>query len=203
VGFIWQSTGRNLLQYLTARENVELPMAIASVRGKERKERALELLASVGLSKHVDRLPGQLSGGEQQRVAIAVALANRPPLLLADEPTGELDTHSAVDVFRGLDTMARVMGATVVIVTHYPGVAQFVDRVAHIRDGRIDAELRMKDVAGVPGGRKGEEYLVVDRAGRVQLPQEFVEKLHLQGLVKVDMKSGQIYISRSNDEDAK
>ena len=203
VGFVWQSTGRNLLPYLTARENVALPMAIASVGAKERDERSVDLLSTLGLADHIDRLPGQMSGGEQQRVAIAVALANHPPLLLADELTGELDTHSSIDVFERLKEMARTLGVTVVVVTHYPGVAQFVDRVAHIRDGRIDSEVLMRELEHAPGERRAEEYLVVDRAGRLQLPQEFVEKLHLEGLVKVDMKSGQVYISPSHDEESK
>ena len=203
VGFVWQSTGRNLLPYLTAKENVALPMAIASIGAKARNERAGELLATLGLGNHMDRLPEQMSGGEQQRVAIAVALANNPPLLLADEPTGELDTHSSIDMFERLRDMAYKLGVTVVVVTHYAGVAQFVDRVAHIRDGRIDSEVLMKELADASGERKAEEYVVVDRAGRLQLPQEFVEKLHLEGLVKVDMSSGRVYISPSHDEESK
>jgi len=203
VGFVWQSTGRNLLPYLTAKENVALPMAIASIGAKARNERAGELLATLGLGNHMNRLPDQLSGGEQQRVAIAVALANNPPLLLADEPTGELDTQSSIDMFERLRDMAYKFGVTVVVVTHYAGVAQFVDRVAHIRDGRIDSEVLMKELADASGERKAEEYVVVDRAGRLQLPQEFVEKLHLEGLVKVDMRSGQVYISPSHDEESK
>lgn len=203
VGFVWQSTGRNLVPYLTARENVELPMAIASVGARQRRERAMDLLASLGLGGHADRLPGQMSGGEQQRVAIAVALANNPPLLLADEPTGELDTSSAVEVFKSLQAMSRTLGVTVVVVTHYLGVAQFVDRVAHIRDGRIDSEVRMKDFMDTDGERRPEEYLVVDRAGRLQLPLEFVERLNLAGLVKVDMRNNQVYISRPDLKEGK
>jgi len=200
VGFVWQSTGRNLVTYLTASENVELPMAIAGVGARERRERAEELLSILGLSGHIDRRPGELSGGEQQRVAVAVALANRPPLLLADEPTGELDTRSAMDVLERFREMNRALGVTAVLVTHYPGVAQFVDRVAHIRDGRIDSELLMRGPEYAPGKRREEEYFVVDRAGRLQLPREYVEKLRLEGLVKVDMRSGEVYIKPPHDE---
>ncbi|MFB3097163.1 MAG: ABC transporter ATP-binding protein, partial [Dehalococcoidia bacterium] len=129
VGFVWQTTARNLVPYLSVRDNIELPMAIAGVSSRERRGRSMELLAALGMEDKVSRAPGQLSGGEQQRVAIAVGLANRPPLLLADEPTGELDTQMAEDVFRMLGEMNRVFGVTVVIVTHFPGVAHFVDRV--------------------------------------------------------------------------
>ena len=201
VGFVWQTTGRNLVPYLSARDNVALPMAIAGVGARARNQRATELLSALGLTRHLNRLPGQLSGGEQQRVAIAVALANRPPLLLADEPTGELDTHSAFDVFQGLYDMKRSLGVTVVVVTHYPGVAEFVDRVAHIRDGRIGSEVLIRSSFQPSGEKRAEEYLVVDPAGRLQLPREFVEELRLAGLVKVSMENGQIHIRPQTDEE--
>ena len=140
------------------------------------------------------RLPHQLSGGEQQRVAIAVALANRPPLLLADEPTGELDTQTATQVFEQLRDVNRIYGVTVVVVTHYPGVAQNVDRVLQIRDGRISSESFLQPTFRRPGDMVHQEYLVVDGAGRLQLPQEFMEKLSLRGLAKADLDGDQVTI---------
>lgn len=205
VGFVWQATARNLILYLTAAENVELPMAILGVPGSKRRQRAFELLKMVGLEGKEGRLPNQLSGGEQQRVAICIALANNPPILLADEPTGELDTRSATEVLDTLRSISRSMGVTIVIVSHFPGVASFVDRVVLIRDGRISSES-LVDASPYkrPDEKKVEEYLVVDRVGRLQLPREFVEKLNLQGRARIQMHDGQITISptetRKKDE---
>lgn len=192
VGFVWQTTARNLVPYLSVRDNIELPMAIAGVSSRERRGRSMELLAALGMEDKVSRAPGQLSGGEQQRVAIAVGLANRPPLLLADEPTGELDTQMAEDVFRMLGEMNRVFGVTVVIVTHFPGVAHFVDRVVHIRDGRISAESYLQSSFQRSGSSTEQEYLVVDRVGRLQLPREYLDKLEMGGLATVNLEDGQI-----------
>ena len=186
VGFVWQATGRNLVPYLSVRDNIELPQAIASVGKRQRRERAEELLEALQMSDKGRRYPSELSGGEQQRVAIAVALANRPPLLLADEPTGELDTNMAEDVFRMLQRINRRFGVTIIIVTHYSGIANWVDRVVRIRDGRIGSEsYLMSSYRGGEGQEK--EYLVVDRAGRLQLPREYVEQLSLEGLATAGM----------------
>ena len=181
VGFVWQATGRNLVPYLNVRDNIELPQAIAGGPRRQRRERAEELLAALQMSDKTARYPSELSGGEQQRVAIAVALANNPPLLLADEPTGELDTNMAEDVFRMLQNINRQFGVTVIIVTHYAGIARWVDRVVRIRDGRIGSESYLR--ASYQGEQSSEEeYLVVDRAGRLQLPREYLERFqHLNG----------------------
>jgi len=181
VGFVWQATGRNLVPYLNVRDNIELPQAIAGGPRKQRRERAEELLAALQMSDKSARYPSELSGGEQQRVAIAVALANNPPLLLADEPTGELDTNMAEDVFRMLQRINRQFGVTVIIVTHYFGIARWVDRVIRIRDGRIGSESYLR--ATYQGDQSTEEeFLVVDRAGRLQLPREYLERFqHLNG----------------------
>ena len=194
VGFVWQSTSRNLVPYLTVRDNVELPMAMSGIKSINRRESAMELLSSLGLADKAGRSPNELSGGEQQRVAIGVALANRPPLILADEPTGELDTESTAGVFEMLRHLNRTFGVTVVIVTHYPGVAQFVDRVVHIRDGRISSETYSRPSFQHAGERIEDEYVVVDRAGRLQLPQEYVEQFREGGLAKVDMDGDQLII---------
>ena len=175
VGFVWQATGRNLVPYLNVRDNIELPQAISGTGRKQRRERAQELLEALQMSDKSARYPSELSGGEQQRVAIAVALANNPPLLLADEPTGELDTAMAEDVFRMLQRINRQFGVTVIIVTHYAGIALWVDRVIRIRDGRIGSESYLR--ASYQGDQGSEEeFLVVDRAGRLQLPREYMER---------------------------
>ncbi len=181
VGFVWQATGRNLVPYLNVRDNIELPQAIAGTTRRQRRERASELLEALQMSDKAARYPSELSGGEQQRVAIAVAMANNPPLLLADEPTGELDTNMAEDVLRMMQRINRQFGVTVIIVTHYFGIARWVDRVVRIRDGRIGSESYLR--ASYQGDQGSEEeYLVVDRAGRLQLPREYMERFqHLNG----------------------
>ena len=194
VGFVWQATGRNLVPYLTVLDNLELPMAMAAVKVKDRRERGMELLSALGMEDKARRLPHQLSGGEQQRVAIGVALANQPPLLLADEPTGELDTQNAAMVFELLRDLNRTHGVTVVMVTHYAGVAQYVDRVVHIRDGRISSESYSSPTYQRPGDTVEDEYLVVDKAGRLQLPQEFADKFRQEGLAKVESNGDQVTI---------
>ena len=186
VGFVWQATGRNLVPYLNVRDNIELPQAIAGAGRRHRRQRAAELLDALQMSDKSRRYPAELSGGEQQRVAIAVALANNPPLLLADEPTGELDTNMAEDVFRMLQRINRQFGVTVIIVTHYAGIARWVDRVVRIRDGRIGSESYLEASYRGDEGRE-EEYLVVDRAGRLQLPREYVERLALDGLASAGL----------------
>mgnify|MGYP000542397647 CR=1 FL=1 len=138
IGFVFQFY--NLIPVLTALENVELPMIFAGIPKKERKRRAEYLLRLVGLEDRMNHRPDELSGGEQQRVAIARALANNPSIILADEPTGELDTDTSrrvLDVFR---EVSRAEGVTVIIVTHDPIVAEYADRIIYLRDGKIQGE---------------------------------------------------------------
>ena len=158
VGFVRQQTARNLVPYLTARQVVDLPMSIAGVPRRERRQRTAQLLETVGVAHCADRRPDQMSGGEQQRVAICVALANQPRVLLADEPTGELDSETAQEVFAALRTANRELGATVVVVTHDAAVSGQVARTVAIRDGRTSSEvLRRTDAAteGVHGVGRG------------------------------------------------
>ncbi|MPY60863.1 ABC transporter ATP-binding protein [Streptomyces spongiae] len=180
VGFVWQQTGRNLLPYLTALENVALPMKYTRVPRRERATRAAELLDVLGIAHCRDRRPAELSGGEQQRVAVAVATANAPRVLLADEPTGELDTASGEDVFAALRRANEELGATVLVVTHDPLVSEQVRRTVRIRDGRTSTET----LRG-PGGTAAEEYTVLDRAGRLQLPRDYVDRYGLRGRVRL------------------
>ena len=194
VGFIWQQTSRNLLPYLTAQQNVELPMRLAGSRGKDRHSRATALLELLGLGDCAGRRPDQMSGGEQQRAAIAVALVNEPKVLLADEPTGELDTATAAEVFGALQTANREIGATVLIVTHDPAVSSVVRRVVAIGDGRTSTEIHRLATTGDDGevAQHAVEYAVLDRAGRLQLPKEMTEPLGMQDLVRLEAQPDHI-----------
>ena len=204
VGFVWQNNARNLIPFMTAQENVEVPMMLT---GKDtRRTRTLQLLDMVGLLNRRNNKLGQLSGGEQQRVAIAIALANNPKMLLADEPTGSVDSKTAaqiLDVFRELN---RTLGVTVVIVTHDQQISKKVDRVVAIRDGRTSSEfIRKKSYAeellemgnGLfsAEGETHEELAVLDRAGRLQIPAEYIYALGLKGnKVKVELEGNRVVL---------
>nr|WP_210768198.1 ABC transporter ATP-binding protein [Cellulomonas humilata] len=194
VGFVRQQTARNLVQYLTARGNVELPLALAGRGPRARRARAVELLETVGVGHCADRLPSQMSGGEQQRTAIAVALANGPRLLLADEPTGELDSATAQEVFDTLRLAQHEAGVTVVVVTHDPAVSDQVERTVAVRDGRTSTEvLRRTEVAEDGASRViAQEYAVMDRAGRVQVPREYREALALTRRVRLALEADRV-----------
>ena len=189
VGFIWQQTGRNLIPYLTALQNIEAPMILEGVKRRIAKARAQELLTAVGLSDKARRRPNELSGGEQQRVAIGVALANEPPLLLADEPTGELDSATADEVFRVLREINRSTEVTIVIVTHDREITSRVDRVVAMRDGKASTELvRNSESSGV------DELAVVDRSGRLQIPREYLDEANIQRRARIDLGDGKVTI---------
>ncbi len=193
VGFVWQQTGRNLLPYLSAVENVELPMVLDG--RKARRARALELLDVVGLADRATHRPDRLSGGEQQRVAIAVALANDPSVVLADEPTGELDSRTSEDVFGLLRRVNRELGTTIVIVTHDAFVSEQVGRTVAIRDGRTSTEtLRRTEQTDEGHQVISEEYAVLDRAGRLQLPRSHVDALELRSRVRLRLEEDHVGI---------
>lgn len=195
VGFVAQQTSRNLIPYLTAVENVEVPLRLAGRSRKSRRVRATLLLEQVGLADRLHHRPREMSGGEQQRVAIAVAVANQPEVVLADEPTGELDTTTAgevIDVFRSL---ADEHGVTVVVVTHDREVASRVDRTVSIRDGRTSTEVVNRTVTDGEDARTiPEEFTVLDRFGRLQLPADYVEALALERRVRLTLQPDRVNV---------
>ena len=199
VGHVWQQSGRNLLPELRIQENVELPQVLGVANSARRARRAQELLELVGLGGMGKKRPDQLSGGEQQRAAIAVALANEPKLLLGDEPTGELDSISANEILTLLRTLNRELGLTIIIVTHDVAIASLVDRTIAIRDGRTSTETVRRDapleavsehtlatsaVIGLPS-ETHRESVVIDRAGRLQLPKEALERISYHGRAEI------------------
>ena len=191
VGFVRQQSARNLVPYLTAEQVIDLPMSIAGKPRRVRAERSDLLLEALGVTHCADRRPDQLSGGEQQRVAIGVALANQPRVLLADEPTGELDSETAQEVFAALRTANRDLGATVIVVTHDAAVSGQVARTVAIRDGRTSSEVLR---SGEAHDALGEEYAVMDRTGRVQVPREFREALALTRRVRLTLAEDRVEI---------
>ncbi|NMA38158.1 MAG: ATP-binding cassette domain-containing protein [Papillibacter sp.] len=210
VGFVWQNNARNLIPYLPAWQNVQMPM-LFSAEGNSLagKERALELLDIVGLSHKRNSRLSELSGGEQQRVAIAIALANDPKILLADEPTGSVDPATANYIFETFKRLNRETGLTIVIVTHDLTVAEKVSRVVSIRDGKISSERIMKneyanriaqistfDTSGEERFTTHDEFAILDRNGRVQIPSEFLSKVGIEGnKVKLEVRGNEIVIS--------
>ena len=204
VGFVWQNNARNLLPYLTALENVQMPMMITGQ--KKRAERALELLEIVGMAHKKNNRLSELSGGEQQRVAIAIAVANNPKLLLADEPTGSVDSKTGdyiLNVFRELNNN----GLTVVIVTHDRMVSKKVGRVVAIRDGKTSSEFITKqsyvdrlDSIDVFNEDVQDEFVILDRAGRLQIPREHLDAIGLQGnKVRMKQENGRIIIEAAGE----
>ncbi len=199
VGFVRQQGTRNLVPYLTAGQMVDLPLSISGVPRRERDTRAAELFETLGVEHVAHLMPHQMSGGEQQRVAICVALANRPAVLLTDEPTGELDSVTAHEVFDALRTANREWGTTVVVVTHDVAVSGHVARTVAIRDGRTSSEvLRGSDLGGAPG--VAEEFAVMDRAGRIQVPREFREALALTHRVRLALTHDHVEIRSDRGE---
>ena len=194
VGFIWQQTSRNLLSYMTARQNVMLPMRFSSLRRRERMRRADFLLDTLGIAHCADRTPDRMSGGEQQRAAIATALANEPRVLLADEPTGELDSSTAQEVFSALQTANTELGTTVLVVTHDPAVSSQVRRTIAIRDGRTSSET-IRRAATDEHGRTDAARPRVRGAGPgrpVQLPREMTERLGMRDRVQLQEEADHI-----------
>ncbi len=222
---MWQKNADNLLNYLTVVENVEMPLLFSDMSKKEKHERAMKMLEAVGLAHKEKNFPTQLSGGEQQRVAIATALVNEPELLLMDEPTGAVDRKTSImlqDLFREIN---RTLGVTIIIVTHDISLADRVDRVVMISDGKISSERILKEEykkkieAGEALLKEGaneepeynatagtgvassnddshEEFSILDKAGRVRLSAEMREAAGIDSnRVKIDIVDGKIIIT--------
>ena len=228
VGFVWQQGGRNLIPYLNAMENVELPMTLAGLSGREKHRRAEELLEAVSLTDRSKHRLSELSGGEQQRVAIAVALANSPHLLLADEPTGELDSNTAQLIYKTFRDLNERYGLTILIVSHDPGIARHVDRVVAIRDGKLATETvrstrvvtngaaeNGESAGNPPAGAPDEagnpqpqapdleeilqELTVLDSAGRLQIPKDYLQRVNIKSRVTLEVTEEGILIRSAGD----
>ena len=208
VGHVWQQSGRNLLTDLTIADNVDLPQVLKGVSASRYKRRTNELLEIVGLAGMAKKKPAQLSGGEQQRVALAIALANEPSLLLADEPTGELDSVTTQEIITFMRQLNKELGVTILIVTHDVAVASIVDRTLAIRDGRTSTETIRRNqplttstttdpaqsgstVIGLPG-ETHQESIFIDRVGILQLPVEAMEQVALRGRADVRIASDHV-----------
>jgi ABC-type lipoprotein export system ATPase subunit len=197
VGFVWQQTARNLLPYLTATENVALAMSVAgTARGGKRASLVDEYLDLLGVGDVRDRKPAEMSGGQQQRVAIAVAVSNSPRVLLADEPTGELDEDTSAEVLEAMRSVNRERGVTTLIVTHDSTVSEHVSRTVQIRDGRTSTEVLRRTEIDLAGNEEhvAEEFAVLDRAGRLQLPEDFAKALDLRDRVRLALETDHVGI---------
>jgi ABC-type lipoprotein export system ATPase subunit/bifunctional DNA-binding transcriptional regulator/antitoxin component of YhaV-PrlF toxin-antitoxin module len=204
VGFIWQQSSRNLVPYLTAEENVTLPMTFAGATPRVKGQRARELLDAVGLTHRRRHRLAQMSGGEQQRVAIAVALANMPKLLLGDEPTGEMDTATALAIYQLLRDLNQRYNLTTCIVSHDPTIARHVDRVVAIRDGKTATETIRQSFAPTQAADGSDEttqqediyheLVVLDSAGRLQVPKDYLEQFGIRGRAQLEITEDGILI---------
>ena len=197
VGFVWQQTERNLVPYLTIADNVLLAMQIGGTR--DRAGRLDTLVELLDLGDVLERRPADVSGGQRQRAAVAVGLANSPSVLLADEPTGELDESTSAQLLETLRTVNRETGTTTLIVTHDAAVSEHVERTVRIRDGRTSTEtLRSTTTGSAPDG-DAQEFALVDRAGRLQLPQDYVDRLGLRDRVRLAMRPDHVGVYRGDD----
>ena len=198
VGFVWQNNARNLIPYLTAQENIE---TVGRIGGKGDKEYCLRLIELVGLKGRRKNKLAELSGGEQQRVAVAIALVNKPKLLLADEPTGAVDSRTSAAIMELFASLRTELGITIVVVSHDQGLSKYVDRIVAIRDGKTASEiLRVADINSMVGFSTDEEehleLAVIDRYGRVQIPPDQLENLSIKSKskVRIDTENGKITI---------
>ena len=186
VGFVWQKSSRNLFGYLTSKENIENALNFTKMSNAEKSQKAKELLEMVGMTHKSNSYPSELSGGEQQRIAIAVALANNPKILLADEPTGAVDTNTGNRILEVFHELNQKLGITIIIVTHDMRLASKVDRTVMISDGKISTERT----------KAQDELFVLDKAKRLQLSEEMLKEVGIDSYkVKVEVVDGKIVIS--------
>jgi ABC-type lipoprotein export system ATPase subunit len=195
VGYVLQHTQANLVADLSAFENVLLPMTDRSAA--DSRQRAHFLLERMGISRLAASYPGELSGGEAERLAVAIAMANQPHVLLADEPTAELDRATADRLLQDLRELLGESGSAAVMVTHDASVERNADRVIQIRDGRTSTQTRWREEAGEV---VADELLIMDRAGRIQLPRAYVERLGARGLLRAHLEGDEIRLRRADEE---
>jgi ABC-type lipoprotein export system ATPase subunit len=195
IGFVWQNSARNLIPYLTACGNVEIPMLITGK--KRRSERARELLAMVGLGNRHNSKLTELSGGELQRVAIAIALANNPTIILADEPTGSIDRKTAFKIMEVFNELNIKLGVTIIIVTHDMKLSSMVRRVVSISDGMIGSEMirksdyasRLSKIGEFHSTREShDEFVVADKKGRIKIPDNILAQFNIEGGQKLKVR---------------
>ena len=214
IGFVWQSVGRNLIPYLTAVENVELPMILTGTFDRDRAHRLLDI---VGLGERKHHQPRHMSGGEQQRVAIAIALANNPAVMLADEPTGSLDAENAANIVEAMASVREELGVTVIIVTHDQSLAESVDRYVSISDGKTSTES-IRRYGALPSGRatntaelrfedglteeSHEHHVLLDSAGRLQLSEETRSRYGIGRRVKMIEEDDRIVIVPPDEKES-
>ena len=201
IGFILQQPSANLFPYLTAKENVQLPNLLNANQSEESPEKLLEI---VGLGNRMFHLPKMLSGGEQQRVAIAIALANNPSILLADEPTGELDEKTSMEIFDVFRRINEELGTTIIVVSHDPNISQRIGRVLMIKDGKIGIEIRRKDgFSGISNSLDRvellEEISVFDAQDRLQIPEEYLKQTGIENTAIISIKGDEIIIKKEHN----
>ena len=195
IGYLWQNVQLNLVPELSAEANIQFPMLGTGVPASQRRKRVSFLLEAFGILHRAKHRPSQLSLGENQRLGLAISLANDPTLLLADEPTSQLDRDTARGVLEDLHAVQRESGTTVLLVTHDRKVERDVDRVVAIRDGRTSTETRwLSDDTST-------ERVILDRAGRMQIPSAYVEKLGLRHKVRVRLEGDEVIVSRDEEAD--
>ena len=194
VGTLWQIPNRNLIWEINIFENVEIPMRLLGIPREERIRRVKELLGEVGLSKRMNHKPQQLSGGEVQRAGLACALAHQPYLLLADEPTGELDSKTAGDLLKYFKHLNETHGITAIMVTHDFDVAKATDRLIQIVDGRISGYSPTANLKTI----RDMHQVYLDTYGTIQLPRYIVEKMQTHREVTIEEHDDKIYLSQEH-----
>jgi len=199
VGTLWQIPNRNLIWEISILENVEIPMRLHGIPREERLKKSIELLTEVGLKKRLNHRPSQLSGGEVQRAGLACALAHNPMILLADEPTGELDSKTAGELLRYFKQLNELHEITAIMVTHDFDVAKSSDRLVQIVDGRISGYAPTSGLKTI----RDMHQVYLDSYGSIQLPRHIVDKFEVQKEVWIEEEDNRIVLSQKNDKEEK
>ncbi|MHA1668641.1 MAG: ABC transporter ATP-binding protein [Candidatus Heimdallarchaeaceae archaeon] len=199
VGTLWQIPNRNLIWEISILENVEIPMRLHGIPREERLKKSVELLTEVGLKKRLNHRPSQLSGGEVQRAGLACALAHNPMILLADEPTGELDSKTAGELLRYFKQLNELHEITAIMVTHDFDVAKSSDRLVQIVDGRISGYAPTSGLKTI----RDMHQVYLDSYGNIQLPRHIVDKFEVQKEVWIEEEDNRIILSQKNDKEEK